>query len=79
METHTGMIKFGFGTAVRQGGCEYFTRLTFRSRLQVFDWHALLRLFLSVAKEKHLASFEKKTQPQTQRDIVQKDTWHTGV
>ena len=64
------MIQFGFGIAERQGGCAYFTRLTFRSRLQVFDWHALLGLCLSAAKKKrkkkHPPCFEK-TQPQTQR------------
>ncbi len=38
----TGMIKFGIEIAARWGGCAYFTRFTFRSRLQVFDWHALL-------------------------------------
>lgn len=40
----TGMIRFGFGIAQRQGRCAYFTLLTFRSRLQELDWRALLGL-----------------------------------
>lgn len=60
VETHTGMIEFGFGIAVRQGGCAYFTRLTSRRRLQVFDWHDLLGLCLCAAKEKTPTMLWKK-------------------
>lgn len=76
VEAHTGMIKFGFGIVLRQSGCAYFTRLTLRNRLQVFDWHALPGLCASASKEKHPPCFDK-TQPQTH--IVQKDAWQTGV
>lgn len=36
------MIRFGFGIALRQGGCAYFTRLAFTGRLQQLEWQALL-------------------------------------
>lgn len=37
----TGMIRFGFGIAQRQGRCAYFTCLTFRSRLQELEYKRL--------------------------------------
>lgn len=70
------MIKFGFRKAVRQGGCAYFTRLTFWSRLQIFDWHAVQDLFLSPAKEINPPCFEK-TQSRKRKHTVRNDTWHT--